>query len=163
MNCPYCGGESRVVDSRPTEDGNAVRRRRECLHCSRRFTTYEIVETEGESVRPPLLVIKRDGNRQSFDRTKLLNSMVRACEKRSVSPETIQAIADGIEQELQSSPEREVPSERIGDRVMEELRKVDEVAYVRFASVYRQFRDLDSFMKELTGLLEDKSRAQQGQ
>jgi len=138
------------VDSRPAEEGASIRRRRECLACHKRFTTYETVESL------PLMVIKKDGNRQTFDKTKLLNGMIRACEKRPVSYDTLEKIADEIEQELQNSLERETNTERIGELVMERMKKVDEVAYVRFASVYRQFKDINTFMAELNKLLEDK-------
>ncbi|MBO5917530.1 MAG: transcriptional regulator NrdR [Oscillospiraceae bacterium] len=151
MKCPFCGHlESKVVDSRPAEEGASIRRRRECLACHKRFTTYETVESL------PLMVVKKDGNRQTFDKTKLLNGMIRACEKRPVSYDTLEKIADEIEQELQNSLERETSTERIGQLVMERLKKVDEVAYVRFASVYRQFKDINTFMSELNKLLEDK-------
>ncbi|MBO5340103.1 MAG: transcriptional regulator NrdR [Oscillospiraceae bacterium] len=151
MKCPFCGHlESKVVDSRPAEEGASIRRRRECLACHKRFTTYETVESL------PLVVIKKDGNRQTFDKTKLLNGMIRACEKRPVSYDTLEKIADEIEQELQNSLERETSTERIGGLVMDRLKKVDEVAYVRFASVYRQFKDINTFMSELNKLLEDK-------
>ena len=151
MKCPFCGHlESKVVDSRPAEEGASIRRRRECLACHKRFTTYETVESL------PLMVIKKDGNRQTFDKTKLLNGMIRACEKRPVSYDTLERIADEIEQELQNSLERETNTERIGELVMERMKKVDEVAYVRFASVYRQFKDINTFMAELNKLLEDK-------
>ena len=151
MRCPYCANpESKVVDSRPSDEGNSIRRRRECLVCHKRFTTYETVECL------PLVVIKRDGSRQSFDKSKLLNGMIRACEKRPVSFQTLEAIANEIEQILQNEMDREVPSTRIGELVMERLRQVDEVAYVRFASVYRQFKDIGTFMAELSKLLEAK-------
>ena len=151
MKCPFCAyTESKVIDSRPAEEGATIRRRRECLACRKRFTTYEIIE------RLPLVVIKRDGSRQSFDKVKLINGMVRACEKRPVSLSQLEAIADEIEQELQSGLEREVSTEVIGEKVMEKLKKVDEVAYVRFASVYRQFKDIDTFMAELSKLLNEK-------
>ena len=151
MKCPFCGySESKVIDSRPAEEGTTIRRRRECLDCQRRFTTYEIVE------RMPLVVIKRDGSRQSFDKVKLINGMVRACEKRPVSLNQLEQIADGIEQDLQSGLEREISTVTIGEMVMSRLKDVDEVAYVRFASVYRQFKDINTFMEELTKLLEDK-------
>ena len=152
MRCPFCGfAESKVIDSRPAEEGATIRRRRECLACQKRFTTYEIME------RLPLLVVKKDGNRQSFDRNKILNSMIKACEKRSVQIADLEKVADDIEQEMQSSLEREVPSEKIGEMVMERLRDLDEVSYVRFASVYRQFKDIDTFMHELNKLLADKT------
>ena len=151
MKCPYCAHlESKVVDSRPAEEGSSIRRRRECLECHKRFTTYEIVESL------PLMVVKRDGSRQAFDRNKLLNSMLKACEKRSVSMETLEKIADEIEQSLQNELEREVRSTEIGELVMEKLKDVDEVAYVRFASVYRKFKDINSFVAELNKLLAEK-------
>ena len=151
MKCPFCNySESKVIDSRPAEEGATIRRRREGLACQKRFTTYEIVE------RLPLLVIKKDGSRQSFDKVKLLNGMVRACEKRPVHIADLEKIADDIEHELQSSLEREVPSEKIGIMVMERLKSLDEVSYVRFASVYRQFKDINTFMEELNKLLKEK-------
>ena len=151
MKCPFCNySESKVIDSRPAEEGATIRRRRECLACQKRFTTNEIVE------RLPLLVIKKDGSRQSFDKVKLLNGMVRACEKRPVHIADLEKIADDIEHELQSSLEREVPSEKIGIMVMERLKLLDEVSYVRFASVYRQFKDINTFMEELNKLLKEK-------
>ena len=150
MKCPYCGyKESKVVDSRPADD-NSIRRRRECLSCERRFTTYETVETV------PLAVIKKDGTRQGFDRRKVLHSMMRACEKRTVPLAKLEAVADEIEQSLQNSGEREITTDMVGQQVMEKLRGVDEVAYVRFVSVYRQFKDIDTFMQELTKLMENK-------
>ena len=149
MKCPFCGyTESKVIDSRPAEEGATIRRRRECLACQKRFTTYEIIE------RLPLVVVKRD--RQSFDKVKLINGMVRACEKRPVPLATLEGIADDIEQELQSNLEREVKTVDIGEMVMSRLKNVDEVAYVRFASVYRSFKDINTFMEELTKLLTDK-------
>ncbi|TCL58782.1 transcriptional regulator NrdR [Allofournierella massiliensis] len=152
MKCPYCGElESKVIDSRPTEDGEKIRRRRECLRCGKRFTTYEIVETV------PLMVIKKDRSRQVFDRQKLLGGMLRACEKRPVSYEMLERAVDNIEQSLLNSYEREVTSIHIGELAMEELKKVDEVAYVRFASVYRQFSDLNTFMNELKEMLSKRS------
>ena len=151
MRCPFCGySESRVIDSRPAEEGATIRRRRECLSCQKRFTTYEIME------RLPLVVIKKDGSRQTFDKIKTLNGMMRACEKRPVPLADLQTAADEIEQELQNSLDREIHSERIGELVMDKLKALDEVAYVRFASVYRQFRDINTFMDELTKLLNDK-------
>ena len=152
MKCPYCGHpESKVLDSRPADENASIRRRRECLSCARRFTTYETVESL------PIVVIKKDGSRQSFDRQKVLRGMIRACEKRPVALAELERIADEIEQELQNSMEREIRTEVIGEKVMERLRKVDQVAYVRFASVYRQFKDIDTFMAELSKLLaEDK-------
>lgn len=151
MRCPFCSyGESKVIDSRPAEEGSTIRRRRECLSCGKRFTTYEIME------RLPLLVVKKDGRRQSFDRVKLLNGMVRACEKRPVPMAALETIVDDIEQDLQNSLEREVSSVRIGEMVMDKLKDLDEVAYVRFASVYRQFKDINTFMDELNKLLNSK-------
>ena len=151
MRCPYCSNpESKVVDSRPSDEGASIRRRRECLSCHRRFTTYETMESL------PLVVIKKDGSRQTFDKSKLLGSMLKACEKRSVSISTLQSIADEIEQALQNDMEREVSTARIGELVMERLKGVDEVAYVRFASVYRQFKDISTFMAELNKLLAEK-------
>ena len=151
MKCPFCGYlDSKVVDSRPAEDGASIRRRRECLSCRKRFTTFEVMETL------PVVVIKKDGSRQSFDRSKLLNGMIRACEKRPVSFETLEKIVDEIEQILQNEMNRAVPSEKIGEMVMDRLKDVDEVAYVRFASVYRQFKDISTFMSELNKLLQEK-------
>lgn len=151
MKCPYCAHpESKVVDSRPADEGSSIRRRRECLECHRRFTTYETMESL------PLVVIKKDGRRQTFDKTKLLGSMIKACEKRSVSLGTLEEIANEIEQALQNKMEREVSSTEIGEMVMDRLRGVDGVAYVRFASVYRQFKDINTFMTELNKLLAEK-------
>ena len=151
MKCPYCGHpESKVIDSRPADENASIRRRRECLSCARRFTTYETVESL------PMVVIKKDGSRQSFDRQKMLRGMIRACEKRPVTLAELERIADEIEQELQNSMEREIRTEIIGEMVMVRLRKVDQVAYVRFASVYRQFKDIDTFMAELNKLLAEK-------
>lgn len=150
MKCPYCGyKESKVVDSRPADD-NSIRRRRECLSCERRFTTYETVEVT------PMMVIKKDGTRQSFDRNKVLGSMLRACEKRTVPLSRLETLADEIEQSLQSSINREITTDDVGQQVMERLRTVDEVAYVRFVSVYRQFKDIDTFLAELHKLRENK-------
>ncbi len=154
MKCPYCGyAESKVIDSRPADEGSTIRRRRECLMCAKRFTTYEKIE------RMPLVVIKRDGSRQTFDRVKLVNGMVRACEKRPVPLSQLEAIADSVEAELQNALEREITTTEIGEMVMKRLKDLDEVAYVRFASVYRQFKDLNTFMEELTKLLGDKQEA----
>ena len=151
MKCPYCGyQESKVVDSRHSEDGLSIRRRRECLSCSKRFTTYETVESR------PMVVIKRDNSRQSFDRNKVLNGMLRACEKRPVAMADLEAATDEIEQIIQNSLDREVSTAQIGELVMERLKPLDEVAYVRFASVYRQFKDINSFMRELNKILEEK-------
>ena len=149
MRCPYCGDqESKVVDSRHSED-NAIRRRRECMRCQRRFTTYEIVEIL------PITVVKRDGSRQSFDRNKIYNSMLRAFDKRKVNSDDLQRLAAEIEQTIQNSLEREISSDRIGEMVMERLKPVDEVAYIRFASVYRRFQDVNSFMREISKFLEE--------
>ena len=151
MKCPYCGyQESKVVDSRHSDDGVSIRRRRECLQCQRRFTTSETVESL------PIVVVKKDGSRQSFDRNKILNGMLRACEKRPVSLAALETAALDIEQILQNSLEREVSTGQIGELVMERLKPLDEVAYVRFASVYRQFKDINSFMRELNKILEEK-------
>ena len=151
MKCPFCGySDSKVIDSRPAEEGSTIRRRRECLACGKRFTTYEIIE------RLPLVVIKRDGSRQSFDKVKLINGMVRACEKRPVTLSQLETIADEIEQALQSGLEREIRTVDIGEMVMARLKDVDEVAYVRFASVYRSFKDINTFMEELSKLLTEK-------
>ena len=151
MKCPYCAHpESKVVDSRPSDEGSSIRRRRECLACHKRFTTYETMESL------PMVVIKKDGSRQTFDKTKLLNGMIRACEKRPVAFSTLEEISNEIEQVLQNEMDREILSTRIGELVMERLKKVDEVAYVRFASVYRQFKDISTFMEELNKLLAEK-------
>ena len=150
MKCPYCGyKESKVVDSRPADE-SSIRRRRECLSCERRFTTYETVEMT------PMVVIKKDGTRQSFDRNKVLGSMLRACEKRSVPLSKLESVVDEIEQNLQSGVSREITTDDVGQQVMEKLRSVDEVAYVRFVSVYRQFKDIDTFLLELNKLMENK-------
>ena len=150
MKCPYCGySESKVIDSRPADENSSIRRRRECLSCGKRFTTYETVESL------PMVVVKKDGSRQSFDRSKVLRGMIRACEKRPVPLAELEKIAEEIEQDLQNSMEREISTEAIGEKVMERLRNVDQVAYVRFASVYRQFKDIDTFMTELNKLLAD--------
>lgn len=155
MKCPYCGEiESKVIDSRPADDGERIRRRRECLTCGKRFTTYEIVETV------PLMVVKKDKSREAFDRQKLLSGLVRACEKRPVPYEALAKAVDNIEQALLNSYDREVSSMYIGELAMQELKKIDEVAYVRFASVYRQFSDINTFMDELKELL-SKKRAEQ--
>ena len=148
MKCPFCGyEESKVIDSRPTDEGEKIRRRRECISCTKRFTTYEIIETV------PIVVVKKDKSRQAFDRVKLFNGMLRACEKRPVSIDQIEKVVTDIETELQNSLDREVTSVHIGELVMNKLKELDEVAYVRFASVYRQFKDINTFMDELTKLL----------
>ena len=151
MKCPFCGNiDSKVIDSRPAEEGASIRRRRECLKCQKRFTTYEIIE------RMPLVVIKRDGARQSFDKIKIINGMLRACEKRPITMNEIEKMADDIEQELRGRLESEVQSDQIGEMVMDRLKDMDEVAYVRFASVYRSFKDINTFMDELNKLLNSK-------
>ncbi|NBI68741.1 transcriptional regulator NrdR [Pseudoflavonifractor sp. 60] len=151
MKCPYCGFlESKVVDSRPADEGASIRRRRECLSCHKRFTTYETMESL------PLMVVKKDGSRQSFDRSKVLSGVIRACEKRPVTYQAMEGLVTEIEQALQNQMDREVSSAQIGELVMERLKKLDEVAYVRFASVYRQFKDINTFMAELSKLLEDQ-------
>ena len=151
MKCPFCGfDDSKVVDSRPTDEGTSIRRRRECLKCFKRFTTYETLE------RMPLMLVKRDGTRQAYDRQKLLGGLMKACEKRPVSLIQLEQIVDTVEQRVFGSVDNEVSSQVIGELVMEQLRKVDEVAYVRFASVYRQFKDINTFMEELNSLLKDK-------
>jgi len=151
MKCPFCAcSESKVIDSRPTDEGERIRRRRECMDCGKRFTTYEIIETV------PVIVVKKDKSREAFDRVKLFNGMLRACEKRPVSIAQIEAVVSEIEQELQNSLDREVTSVHIGEMAMDKLKTLDEVAYVRFASVYRQFKDINTFMEELAKLLGEK-------
>ena len=151
MKCPYCAQlESKVVDSRPADEGSSIRRRRECLACHKRFTTYETMESL------PLMVIKKDGSRQSFDRGKVMGGLIRACEKRPVSYQTLEGLVAEIELSLQNQIDREVSSSQIGELVLERLKQLDEVAYVRFASVYREFKDVDSFMAELKQLMENK-------
>ncbi len=150
MKCPFCAfEESKVIDSRPTDEGQRIRRRRECLQCQKRFTTYEIIESL------PIIVIKKDKSRETFNRDKLMTGLLRACEKRPVSFDTLDNMIDEIEVTIQNSLDREVSSERIGELVMEKLKKIDEVAYVRFASVYRQFKDINTFMNELNKLLRE--------
>lgn len=151
MKCPFCAHqESKVIDSRPANEGASIRRRRECQNCCRRFTTYETIDIL------PLVVIKKNGRRQTFDRSKLIGSMRKACEKRSISMAQLETIADDIENELQNELGSEVSSQKIGEMVMEHLKETDEVAYVRFASVYRQFKDINTFLDELNRLLEKK-------
>ncbi len=151
MKCPFCGyEESKDVDSRPTDEGSRIRRRRECLKCQKRFTTYEIIESL------PIIVVKKDESREAFDRNKLINGMLRACEKRPISIAEIEKATDEIEAVLQNSLDREVSSDTIGSLVMDKLKGIDEVAYVRFASVYRQFKDINTFRDELAKLLSDK-------
>lgn len=153
MKCPYCGySESKVIDSRPTDEGERIRRRRECLNCAKRFTTYEVIETV------PVVVVKKDKSREAFDRNKLLNGLLRACEKRPVPLETLERIVDEIETLLQNSLDREVPSTLIGTYAMDKLKKVDEVAYARFASVYREFKDINTFMDELNKIKAERNR-----
>ena len=149
MKCPYCGyKESKVVDSRPADEGSSIRRRRECLQCEKRFTTYETVESL------PIIVVKRDGSRQNFDRNKILNSMIRAFDKRKVNVADLDQITTEIEQSIQNSLEREISTDKIGEMILERLKPLDEVAYIRFASVYRRFQDVNSFMREISSLLE---------
>jgi len=151
LKCPYCSyEESKVIDSRPTDEGERIRRRRECLKCGKRFTTYEIIETV------PVIVIKKDGSREAFDRDKLLRGLLRACEKRPVPLNLLEEAVDDIQNTLQNTLDREVSSSRIGEYAMEKLKSIDEVAYVRFASVYRQFKDINTFMEELTRIMKNK-------
>ena len=151
MKCPFCGDqESKVVDSRHSEDGNSIRRRRECIACQRRFTTYEVVESL------PIIVVKRDGTRQSFDRNKILNAMVRAFDKRKVEMADLERITTEIEQTIQNTLEREVSTDKIGEMVMERIKSIDEVAYIRFASVYRRFQNVSEFIREINSFLEEK-------
>ncbi|MCR2042877.1 transcriptional regulator NrdR [Anaerosalibacter massiliensis] len=151
MKCPFCNFyETKVIDSRPTDEGQAIRRRRECINCSKRFTTYEKIE------EIPLIVVKKDGNRQPYDRNKLLTGIIKACEKRPVSMKVIEQIVDHVEKTLYNSMEKEVTSKYIGEMVMNKLKNVDEVSYVRYASVYRQFKDINTFMDELKKLLDEE-------
>ena len=155
MRCPFCSHpDSKVIDSRASEDGNAIRRRRECLICQKRFTTYERIE------EAPLIVIKKDQRREPFERQKILNGLLRACEKRPVSIATIESLVSSIEKELRNRMDQEISSDTIGELVMAGLKKIDEVAYVRFASVYRQFKDVATFMQELQELLSKKNHAE---
>lgn len=157
MKCPYCFySESKVIDSRPTDEGGKIRRRRECLKCLKRFTTYEVVETT------PIMVVKKDKSREAFDRDKLLAGLMRACEKRQVTMQTLEKAVDGIQTEIQNMMDREIFSTQIGELAMQSLKEIDEVAYVRFASVYRQFKDINSFMEELKLILESKQKNQNG-
>lgn len=154
MKCPFCSFiESKVIDSRPAEDGTSIRRRRECMDCGKRFTTYEKIESV------PLRVVKKDKSREMFDREKLLNGLLRACEKRPVSLEQLQRIVDDIEQDAYSGLEKEITTEQIGEKVMDALKDLDDVAYVRFASVYRQFKDINTFMEELNALLSHRKKS----
>ena len=151
MKCPFCGDQdSKVVDSRRSDDGLSIRRRRECMGCQRRFTTYEIVESL------PIIVVKRNGSRQSFDRNKIYNSMIRAFDKRKVDSADLERITTEIEQTIQNTLEREITTDKIGEMVMERLKPVDEVAYIRFASIYHRFQDVGSFMREISKFLEEK-------
>ena len=151
MKCPFCGDqESKVVDSRHSEDGQSIRRRRECMGCQRRFTTYEIVESL------PIIVVKRNGSRQNFDRNKIYTSMIRAFDKRKVDNADLERITTEIEQTIQNSLEREITTDKIGEMVMERLKPIDEVAYIRFASIYHRFQDVGSFMREISKFLEEK-------
>lgn len=152
MRCPYCDfADSKVIDSRPTEEGSSIRRRRECISCGKRFTTYEKVESI------PIMVIKKDQAREPFDRNKILNGIIKACEKRPVETEKMVEMVDNIEAEIQNLMDREVTSDQIGEMVMSELKRTDDVAYVRFASVYRQFKDINTFLAEVNKLLTDKN------
>ncbi len=151
MRCPFCGDqESKVVDSRRSEDGQSIRRRRECLKCQRRFTTYEMVESL------PIIVVKRDGTRQNFDRTKILNSMIRAFDKRKVDIDDLDRLTTEIEQAIQNSLVREISTDKLGEMVMARIKPMDEVAYIRFASVYRRFQDVSGFVREVSRFLEEK-------
>jgi transcriptional repressor NrdR len=151
MRCPFCGYiESKVVDSRPTDEGSVIRRRRECAKCSKRFTTYEKIENV------PILVIKKDGRREAFDSSKIMAGLVKACEKRPVAMKKLEALVSEIEKQIYNSLEQEVTSQQIGELVMEKLKSVDEVAYVRFASVYRQFKDINTFIEELEKLIKER-------
>lgn len=151
MKCPFCGDQdSKVVDSRHSEDGLSIRRRRECIRCQHRFTTYEVVETL------PIIVVKRNGSRQSFDRNKIVNSMIRAFDKRKVDMTDLERIALEIEQTIQNTLDREITTDKLGEMVMERLKPLDEVAYIRFASIYHRFQDANSFMQEISKFLEDK-------
>lgn len=151
MKCPYCGyNESKVVDSRPTDEEAAIRRRRECEKCGKRFTTYEKIE------EMPLIIVKKDGSREVYQRSKMMNGLLRACEKRPISVSQIEKLADEIEKELYNSMEKEIDSKKIGEMVMSRLKKIDDVAYVRFASVYRQFKDINTFLEELNKLINER-------
>lgn len=151
MKCPFCGHtESKVIDSRPTDEDSRIRRRRECLQCGKRFTTYEVIESL------PIVVVKKDNSREPFDRQKLLNGLLRACEKRPVSLETLEKAVDDIETQIQNSLEQEVPTTKIGEYVMEQLMRIDDVAYIRFASVYRQFKDIKSFHEAIRKLMDEE-------
>ena len=153
MKCPFCGFEdSKVIDSRPTDEGTIIRRRRECIECGKRFTTYEKVENI------PLRVVKKDGSREMYDAEKLLNGLVKACEKRPVTFDQLKAISDKIENDAYSTLDKEISTVEIGEKVMDALKEIDDVAYVRFASVYRQFKDINTFVKELNSLILDRNK-----
>lgn len=151
MKCPFCGyNDSKVLDTRPTDEGSTIRRRRECLNCNKRFTTYEKIE------QSPIMVIKKDGNRQAFDREKIIRGMIKSCEKRPVSADDIEEAVNNIEKKIENSMKKEISSLEIGEMVMDELKDLDEVSYVRFASVYREFKDLQSFVDELESFVKKK-------
>lgn len=151
MKCPFCGwNESKVIDSRPADDYAVIRRRRECEKCSKRFTTYEKVE------EMPLIIVKRDGRREAFQREKIINGLIRSCQKRPISFNQIEEIADSVEKELYNTMDKEIESKTIGEMVMEKLKKLDDVAYVRFASVYKQFKDINTFMEELNKIMKER-------
>ncbi|HZJ77021.1 MAG TPA: transcriptional regulator NrdR [Oscillospiraceae bacterium] len=153
MKCPFCShNESKVVDSRPTDEGQAIRRRRECMTCTKRFTTYEKID------EIPLIVVKKNGNRESYNKSKILNGVIKACEKRPVSLQDIEELVDGIEKQLYNTMEREITTEFIGNLVIEKIKELDEIAYVRFASVYREFKDINTFMDEVKKILGEKSK-----
>lgn len=155
MRCPFCGFmESKVLDSRSAEEGSSIRRRRECLSCAKRFTTYEVLE------ELPLMVVKKDGKREMFDKNKLLNGLIRACEKRPIPVSTLETLADQVEKEIRNTMDREVKTRQIGETVMQHLKEIDQVAYVRFASVYRQFTDLSNFMQELETLMRAQKKSE---
>jgi len=152
LKCPFCSHqESKVVDSRPTDEGQAVRRRRECMLCAKRFTTYEKID------EIPLIVVKKNGNREPYDKNKILNGVIKSCEKRPVSLQDIEKLVDGIERQLYNTMEREITTELIGNLVIDKIKELDEVAYVRFASVYREFKDINTFMDEVKKILNEKS------
>lgn len=153
MKCPFCShNESKVVDSRPTDEGQAIRRRRECMTCTKRFTTYEKID------EIPLIVVKKNGNRESYNKSKILNGVIKACEKRPISLQDIEELVDGIEKQLYNTMEREITTEFIGNLVIEKIKELDEIAYVRFASVYREFKDINTFMDEVKKILGEKSK-----
>lgn len=153
MKCPFCShNESKVVDSRPTDEGQAIRRRRECIACTKRFTTYEKID------EIPLIVVKKNGNRESYNKNKILNGVIKSCEKRPVSLQDIEELVDGIEKQLYNTMEREITTEFIGNLVIEKIKELDEIAYVRFASVYREFKDINTFMDEVKKILGEKSK-----